>query len=65
VRQQKAERGTAGSGEERLSHSRMRENSKRKAEGGMQKREVRKQRSSVSRNAERKCGAENITSHVA
>ncbi|KAK4820410.1 hypothetical protein QYF61_026246, partial [Mycteria americana] len=40
VRQQKAERRTARDGEERLSHSRMRENSKRKAEGGMQKCEV-------------------------
>lgn len=42
VRQQKAERGTARDSEERLRHSGVKENSKRKAEGSMQKCEARK-----------------------
>lgn len=55
VRQQKAERGSARDSKERLSHSRTKKISKRKAEGGMQKCKVRKWYSrSVSRYTERK-----------
>lgn len=42
VRQRKAERGTARDSEGRLRHRGVKENSKRKAEGSMQKCEVRK-----------------------